>query len=75
MLQVWQSAFTDEMKAYSWVIGLGEFIMSFLCIYYIYYKNIIEDENSKEITLVNKVDDSVKNSSMYKEESIDSKDE
>ena len=63
------------MKTNSWVVGMGLNIISFLSLYYIYYKNEIEDENSKEITLVNKVKSVENASNMYKEELTDARDQ
>ena len=63
------------MKANSWVFGMSLNILHLLSFYYIYYKHEIEDENSKEITLVNKVKSVESTSNMYKEEPTDARDQ
>ena len=63
------------MKANSWVVGMGLTIINLLSLYYIYYKNEIEDENSKEMTLVNKVKSVESTSNMYQQEPTDARDQ
>ena len=63
------------MKTNSWVVGMSLNVISCFFLYYIYYKNEIKDENSKEMTLVNKVKSVENASNMYKEEPTEAKDQ